>query len=92
MRFIVDFYRYAIFAVLALVIAGIAFLTLSVSSNPDFNDASVLSVIVIGAGVLGCLGISLGLVATFISIHDRHIELVEEVKLIREAIQQRGGE
>ena len=92
MRFIVDFYRYAILAALGLIIAGFAFLILSLSGSDGFGEYSVATIFVTGAGLIGFIGISLGLVATFISIHDRHAELVEEVKLVRLALEQRGGE
>ena len=90
MRFIVDFYRYAILAVFALIIAAFAFLVLSLWNNPDFADEAVVTAAIVAVGSVGLLGVSVGLIATFISIHDRHIELVEEVKLMRETLEQRG--
>ena len=90
MRFIVDLYRYIILAVLALLIAGFAFFVLSLGGNSGYDDASLATIIIAGLAFAGILGVSLGLVATFISIHDRHIELVNEVKLMRQALEQRG--
>ena len=92
MRFIVDFYRYAILAILGLIIAGFAFLVLSLGGSDGIGEYSVATIFFVGTGLIAVIGLSLGLIATFISIHDRHIELVEEVKLMRKAIEQRGGE
>lgn len=88
MRFIVDFYRYAILAVFALIIAGFAFLMLSLGNNPDLTQEEMVTAIMVGVGLIGFFGVSLGLIATFISIHDRHIELVEEVRMMREILQK----
>ena len=92
MRFIVDFYRYAIFAILALLIAGFAFLVLSLGGPDGFGEYSVATILIVGTALIGFIGLSLGLIATFISIHDRHAELVDEVRLMREALQRRGSE
>ena len=92
MRFIVDFYRYAILAALGLIIAVFAFLVLSLGGSDGFSEYSVATIFIVGTGLVGFIGVSLGLIATFISIHDRHVELVEEVRLMRMAIEQRGGE
>ena len=90
MHFIVDFYRYAIFAVFAVLIAAFSFLVLSINSNPNWSDEAVGYAIIAGVGMIGLLGISVGLIATFISIHDHHVELVREVRLMREALEERA--
>lgn len=84
MRFIVDFYRYVIFAGLAAMIAGLVALTLTLFGRGGF--ASDLSPYVFfgGIGLLVFFVMSLGMVATFISLHDRHAELVEELIAIRQ--------
>ena len=90
MRFIVDFYRTAIFVGLALLIAAFAFVILSLASSPELADETTITVAIVGTGALVMIGVSLGLVATFISIHDRHVELVDEVRLLREQFERRS--
>ena len=91
MRFIVDFYRYAILAVLALIIAGFAYFLLSLNNLTDISGAPLTLVALSGIGLIALLGVSLGFVATAISIHDRHIEIVEELRLLREHFEGRNG-
>ena len=84
MRFIVDLYRYVILGVLAVLIIGLVFGLIKLSAL----DSSVYPLIglyaVGGIGLLLSIVMLLGLTATFISIHDRHVELVEELRQWRE--------
>ena len=86
MRFIVDLYRYIIFAALAVMIIGIVFGLMKLSSI----DSSLYPLIglyaVGGIGLLISVVMLLGLTATFISVHDRHVELVEEIRQWREEL------
>jgi uncharacterized membrane protein len=83
MRFIVDLYKLIIYAVLAFIIitAVVGILELI-----RMGGASAFAMgMYLFAGVVGfvSLVVGLGILATFISIHDRHAELVEELKELR---------
>jgi hypothetical protein len=79
MRFIVDLYRYVIFGISGLTIIGTMLLILFASeldanTNWDFAGPALA----IGSGVVLLLILSLSGIAILISMHDRHVELVEE--------------
>ena len=84
MRFIVDLYRYIILGILALLIIGLVFgiIKLTTIDSSLYPLAGLYAVG--GVGVLISIVMLLGLTATFISIHDRHVELVEEIRQWRE--------
>ena len=84
MRFIVDLYRYIILGILALLIIGLVFgiIKLTTIDSSLYPLAGLYAVG--GVGVLLSIVMLLGLTATFISIHDRHVELVEEIRQWRE--------
>lgn len=92
MRFIVDFYRYLTFAFIAATIIGIVFITLALGDSGALGDDAPPYFFLIGAALLATFIISLGTIATFISIHDRHVELVEEIRKIREALDEDRSE
>ncbi|QKR99208.1 hypothetical protein F9288_05735 [Sphingomonas sp. CL5.1] len=80
MRFIVDLYRYLIFAILAVMIVGAVYGLLKLSQLPT-EIAPLMMLYGLGAiSLFVGLIMMLGLTATFISIHDRHCELVEEIR------------
>ena len=91
MRFIVDFYRYAILAFFALVVAAFVLLFIALVNGGSAPTETILPVAVAGLAVLTLMTLSVGLIATFISIHDRHIELVEELRLMREQLEEKGS-
>lgn len=83
MRLIVDLYRYIVIGTLGLLIVGAVFSGLQLAALQP-TGASYLAFYVFGAIVLIALAIvALGITATIISIHDRHEELVKEVRAWR---------
>ena len=90
MRFIVDFYRYVILAGIALMIVGVVYVALELSAS-DSPLASYSSGAWLAFGILAiALWImSLGMVATFISLHDRHAEIVQEIRALRLHLESR---
>lgn len=84
MRFIVDLYRYIILGTLAVLIIGMVFGLLKLSTF-DSTLYPFLGFYAAGAVLLLLsIIIMLGVTATFISIHDRHAELVDEIRQWRE--------
>jgi hypothetical protein len=83
-RFIVDLYRYIVFAVLAVLIIGCVFAGLEINQltgpQSPYMAFYVISAVAVAIGAI----IGLGITATFISIHDRHAELVDEIRIWRE--------
>ena len=91
MRFIVDFYRYVILAGIGFMIIGVIYLALEFNSS----ESSLASYATGGWLALGILAIalwvmSLGMVATFISLHDRHAEIAEEIRALRLHLESRS--
>ncbi|KQM63414.1 hypothetical protein ASE75_13290 [Sphingomonas sp. Leaf17] len=84
MRFIVDLYRYIVFAILAFLIIGCVFAGLEINEligpQSPYMAFYVIGALTIAIGSI----IGLGITATFISIHDRHVELVDEIRMWRE--------
>ncbi|WP_426263975.1 hypothetical protein [Sphingomonas sp. PWP1-2] len=66
--------------IIALVFLGLEADKSGISQSPYF-----VLIVVGGVGVVVGAIISMGLVATLISIHDRHVELVEEIRLWRKS-------
>ena len=89
MRFIVDFYRYAVLAMIALLIIGAVFVMLSVGSRDLLGEGASPYFTLAMIGLVSLLVMSLGGIATFISMHDRHAELVAEISQIRGLLEQR---
>ena len=89
MRFIVDFYRYVILGGIGLSITFIVFVALQLWSS-DVGAFGLTGVwLGVAAFVLAIFVMSLGITATFISMHDRHADLVGEVRALREAMTSR---
>ncbi|THD37388.1 MAG: hypothetical protein E7773_05035 [Sphingomonas sp.] len=90
MRFIVDLYKLIIYIVLALIIIGvvlvIAELMKAGGTNPAFMGIYLYGIV----SVLVTVVLFLGILATFISIHDRHAEIVDELREIADAIRGEG--
>lgn len=90
MRFLVDLYRYLIFAICGAILIVLSFSLVSgVASGVLDTTASILwglGAIVVIVGLI----LSLGLVAVAISIHDRHAELVATLERIGDLIEYRG--
>lgn len=80
MRFIVDLYRIIILGGFGVVIIAVVFGFLKLSSGRFAGtDASIYFALGASAVILLMI-IGLGITATFISMHDRHAELVDELK------------
>ena len=89
MRFIVDFYRYVILGGIGLSITFIVFVALQLLNNDvPFGLTSLW--LGVAAFVLAIFVMSLGITATFISMHDRHADLVREVRALRETMTSRS--
>ena len=86
MRFIVDLYRHVILGGIALAIILLVYGTLKVATS---SDAYGVLVFVYGGLALIAVIMALGMTATFISIHDRHAELVDELRAIRAELADR---
>jgi len=84
MRFIVDLYRYIVFIALAAAIIVTVFGLLEVSKLTDGNSQATGLYVAGFLAALVVLILALGITATFISIHDRHAELVDELRGLRE--------
>lgn len=84
MRFIVDLYRYIVFAALGLLIVLTVYGVLEAGRLGGFDNP------MFGAYVAGAIALfvvvvlSLGMMATFISIRDRHVEIVDELRALRD--------
>ena len=82
MRFIVDLYRYIIFVTLALMLIAGTVGLLEVTKLGVWNPLAIMTyAYAFFAFVMVILVI--GFVAIAVSIHDRHAELVDEVRLLR---------
>jgi hypothetical protein len=87
MRFIVDIYRYIILAFCGAIVIGGTLLLLAVFDQRHQFPSSVppLALALVFGG-LAFLVLNLGGIAIFMSIHDRHAELVEELGQTNEAL------
>lgn len=90
MRFIVDLYRYIIFGMLAVLLISVVYGGLKLAAA-DAIPPEMVALYAI-AGLLSAIGIIilLGVTATVISIHDRHVELVEAIIDLRDAVAAKG--
>lgn len=87
MRAVVGAVRWLIILILGLVIFGstLAFFAIADGSLP------LAGIWLLGSlCMIAVLLLTIGMVATFISLHDRHEELVEELRLIRTIYEHRG--
>jgi hypothetical protein len=85
MRFIVDIYRYIIFAFCGLLIISAVLLALFVATSSA--DPEIAAGVIIGAvAALLFLILNLGGIAIIVSLHDRHAELVDEARQINATI------
>jgi hypothetical protein len=86
MRFIVDVYRYVILGGIALAIITVVYAALKVGTISTAYGSTVL---IGGAALIVITVMSLGITATFISLHDRHAEAVDELRALRFALEAR---
>lgn len=90
MRFIVDLYRYLILLFCAGVLIALTLGILIVTGNHQlfatWGPVTIISVAV----ALVMLIVSLGGIATLISIHDRHAEGVEQLRRIADRFDKTG--
>jgi hypothetical protein len=91
MRFIVDFYRYVILAGIALMIVGVVYVGLELNSQESNVSSLSATWIIFGALLIGLYVMTLGMTATFISLHDRHAEIADELRALREHLESRTG-
>lgn len=80
MRFIVDLYRLLILLGLAATIIAFVYVCLKVATMPELGSDVAIDFAAVAILLLMLMVIGLGLTATIISIHDRHSELVDEVR------------
>ena len=89
MRFIVDLYRYIIYGFCAFTLIVIALVAMQVADRSSILGAPLTGAILIGlVGVLGMFVLGLGATAILVSMHDRHVELVEESERIATALEK----
>lgn len=88
MRFIVDLYRYILLLLIAVTIIAFVFIGLMLIAGSD-NLPGTGPAFVFGALAFLVFEIMLlGMAAVFISVHDRHAELVDELREIRLTLSQ----
>jgi len=88
-RFIVDLYRFLIFILCGAVLIGVTIAVLSASTvETGINPNIFWPAVGLGIFVLVMTILSLGITATFISIHDRHAELAEDVSRLADAAEK----
>jgi hypothetical protein len=71
MRFIVELYRLLIIAILAIAIISASFIVFKVAQTPDLASGTTAYVTIAVFAVAMFVILSVGITATFISIHDR---------------------
>jgi hypothetical protein len=88
MRFLVDLYRYIIFLFCALALIGAALIALSTADHSTALGTALTGWMLF-AVIAGLVVMMLGLggIAILVSIHDRHVELVEEAERIANAVE-----
>ena len=82
MRFMVDLYRYIILFALALVLIGGTVGLLEVTTAGISSPVSLIAYAYTFFAFI-IIVLVIGFVAIAVSIHDRHAELVDEVRLLR---------
>lgn len=88
MPFIVSLVKYIIFFGCFVVLVGVGLLLIAVFDSQNPMAASVTPMALAwAAGFLVFLVLSLGGVATLISLHDRHREIAEGIHRIAEALE-----
>jgi hypothetical protein len=90
MRFIVDFYRYVILAGIGLMIVGVIYGALLLATQQSSISNVSGPALVLGILGIGLVVMSLGITATFISVHDRHAEIVDELRALRGELERRA--
>lgn len=79
-----------------LIVLGVIIFAVVLFAMEYFVGSGTLPPAISGLGLIGALLIliffilSVGMVATVISIHDRHAEIAEELRLMRELYEARG--
>ena len=85
MRFIVELYRLLILAILALAIISASFIIFKVAQNPDLTSGASAYVMVAVFTAAIFVILSIGITATFISMHDRLESIAKSVAAITES-------
>jgi hypothetical protein len=81
MRFIIDLYRYLIFAFCAvIIISGTLLIVAVLDQSNSVNSYMTTTVVLTAVIAFAVLILNLGGIATLISFHDRHADLVEELE------------
>lgn len=83
MRAVVDLYRYILLGTLGLLIVGIVFGGLELTQLTAVGTPFLVFYVLGAISVIVLAIIGLGITATIISIHDRHAELVDEIRAWR---------
>ena len=91
MRFIVDLYKLIIYFTLAVLIIGVVLFVAELVKMGGSNPALVGLSLYILVAVFVAVIVSLGILATFISIHDRHAEIADELREIRQHLCSETG-
>lgn len=88
MQFLVDLYRGLILLILALALIGGSWFGFVLAFGALATDSQkpVYLAVLIGAGVL--IVLTLGITATFISIHDRIAEISRQIKRMADTAEQ----
>ena len=85
MRFIVDIYRVLILACFGVMIAIATLLVLSMGDLPDPLQGLGLGAIIL---LMIVMVIGVGTLAILFSIHDRHVEVAEDLARIADALER----
>ncbi|MGS1018113.1 hypothetical protein [Allosphingosinicella humi] len=92
MRFIVDLYRWLVLLGIGCLLIGVVYAGLKIATaEGDFGPFTGVYVAIAFAVFIGIV-LAFGLTAAFISIHDRHCELVDELRRMRESLQSHGDQ
>jgi hypothetical protein len=88
MRFLVDIYRYVLFAVccLTLILASILLLV-AIDQRDTMLQGWTALWLLSAFGIPLMIVVSLGSLAILFSLHDRHLELVDQVRRIADALE-----
>ncbi len=89
MRFIVDFFRYVILAGIGLTIITIVFVSLHIATANTTELPFGSYFFLFAAALLVAQIMALGATATIISIHDRHCEIVAELRNMNDTIRSK---
>ncbi len=91
MRFLVDLYRFLLLAALGLGVVAASYVVFALfmqnsAWKQEFGGLALIAVIVVGVLVI----LSIGLTATFISMHDRMADIAENTDRIATALERRN--